>query len=231
MTTRLTCVQLPLLVSCHLNTCKLATLKTTLVSFLDEWWIHTSYDYGPVEDLYKWWEEDVGARMCKLVTNAGPTANCHTCVLHLFPIFFLVRQVHLQIMLPVCGWKKKKWAGIASPLTPPQIRREAGRGSDTDTQTERIERGQRERESEAEGRVKETEDIFDCVGVWSIKACIIIVDSSWSSWTSQCIRRRFTGLPNCVILYFKTVEAESTDSDILKDKMETDLFLLPRGFH
>ena len=43
-----------------------------------------------------------------------------------------------------------------------------------------------------------------------------------------------TVLSKCVILYFKTVGAVSTEGvirDIFRGKMETVLFLLPRGIH
>lgn len=41
--------------------------------------------------------------MCKRMTNTGLATNYHVYELYLLPIFFLVRQVHQQIILPVCG--------------------------------------------------------------------------------------------------------------------------------
>ena len=46
--------------------------------------------------------------MCKRMTNTGLATNYHVYVLYLLPIFFLVTQVHQQIILPMCGWGEVK---------------------------------------------------------------------------------------------------------------------------
>lgn len=58
-----------------------------------------------ISGMRKTWEPEGRDEMCKQVTNrpTGLAVNYHAYILYLLPIFFLVRQVHQRIMLPVCG--------------------------------------------------------------------------------------------------------------------------------
>lgn len=174
--------------------------------------------------------------MCKGVTNTRSVVHCHAYILYLFLIFLLVRQVHQQIILPMCGWREVR-QGLHLCWHLRRFSVKQGERN-TDVETEWIGRGgQRERER---GRDSEREEwkgdrryiwLCGCVKYQGMHHnCGFFSEQPDVSMQQQDI----IGRTKCVILYFKTVGAVSAESDrrdIFKDKMETVLLFLPHGFH
>lgn len=163
--------------------------------------------------------------MSKPVTNTGLAVHYHAYILYVLLILFLVRQVHQQIILPMCGWGEVK---LELHLFWHLRRFSVKQGErNTDMETEWIERlGQRERERRVKG---DRRYIWLC-GFVKYQGmhhnCGFFSEQLNVSMQQQDI----IGLSTCVILYFKREGAVSAEKDIFRE-METVLFQLPRGFH
>lgn len=214
----------------HLHSATHGHADGTSNCFGDQGWI--SHSSGCEEELYKWYEEDVG------VWRQEITPRCankwlildwqRNTVCTVLTSYFLPGQTgawanHHGV------WVKRSKAGIASLLTPPQNQREAGREKHTDMQTEWIERGgqrERERQREKSERCRRYIWLCGCVKYQGMHHnCVFFLERSDGSLQDNI------GLTKCVILYFKTAGAVSAQGDIFKDRMETVFFLMPQGFH